>query len=85
MSIGSEFKPASVLEPLLRNLESWPLLKESLLHGAQCPQTNVDEQLLQKEFELAVKKGNARSAVEESEWIADQFQEEVEKGPWPCH
>jgi hypothetical protein len=48
MSIGSEFKPAEVLEPLLGNLKSWPLLKKSLIFGAQCPQTTVEPDILQK-------------------------------------
>jgi hypothetical protein len=80
MSLGSEFKPAEVLEPLLGNLESWPMLKESMISGAQCPQNEVDKNTLQQEFRIAVNKGNARSANEDSEWIAEQFQDEVEKG-----
>ena len=43
MSIGSEFKPPDVLEPLLADHPSWPQLKESLLHGASCPIREMDK------------------------------------------
>jgi hypothetical protein len=80
MSIGSEFKPPDVLEPLLADHPSWPQLKESLLHGASCPIREMDKDTMQKDFDIALKRGNSKSAMEESEWIAEQFQEEVEKG-----
>jgi hypothetical protein len=80
MSIGSEFKPPDILEPLLANHHSWPQLKDSLLHGASCPIREMDDDTMQRDFDIALKRGNSKSAEEEGEWLAAQFQEEVEKG-----
>ena len=80
MSIGSEFKPPDILEPLLEDHPSWPQLRESLSHGATCPIREMDDDTMKRDFEIALKRGNSKSATEESEWIAEQFQEEVEKG-----
>ena len=80
LSIGSEFKPAHVLEPLLEPLSYWPSLKRSLITGAHCPLRDLDDDLRQKDFEMALSKGNGRAANEESEWIAEQFDEEIRKG-----
>jgi hypothetical protein len=40
----------------------------------------MDDDTLRRDFDIALKRGNRKSAMEEGEWIAEQFQEEVEKG-----
>jgi hypothetical protein len=74
MSIGSEFKPAEVLEPLLGNLKSWPLLKKSLIFGASVLKLPLSPTSCKKK-NIAVRKGNTRSAVEE---IPDLATEQID-------
>ena len=80
MSIGSEFKPPHILEPLLSSHPSWPQLKDSLSQGATCPIRHMDTTTMAKDFDIALKRGSSKSAMQESEWIANQFEEEVKKG-----
>ena len=85
MSIGSEFKPPDVLEPILANHPSWPQLKDSLLHGASCPIREMDDDTMQRDFDIALQRGNCKSATEEGEWIAEQFHEKGWTLALPLH
>ena len=80
MSLGSEFKPAEILEPLMRRLPSWPTLKNSLKFGATCPIRQLDADTLSQDLAEGLKQGNNKSAKDESEWVGKQFQNEVKRG-----
>ena len=80
MSLGSEFKPVEILDPLMKRLPSWPTLRNSLEFGAACPIRPLDADTLARDFAEALKQGNNKSAKDECEWVGKQFQNEVNKG-----
>ena len=80
MSLGSEFKPADALEPLMKHFPSWSLLRHSLIFGATCPLRPLDSETLTKDFTAGLEKGNNKSACDESEWVGKQFENEANRG-----
>ena len=80
MSLGSEFKPVEILEPLMKRLLSWHTLSNSLKFGATCPIRQLDADTLSRDFAEGLKQGNNKSAKDEGEWVRKQFEHVVNRG-----
>lgn len=67
MDYGAEFRPTSVLEPLLQHHQQWPAIKDILTNGARYPLRPISESDRLGDIEYMLERGNHKSAeVEEN-------------------
>jgi hypothetical protein len=63
INYGSEFRPPSILEPLLMHHPNWPKCKELLSKGSKWPLHDLpDSDCIAKNKEF-IKRGNHKSAL----------------------
>jgi hypothetical protein len=62
LSYGSEFKPATVLEPLLQHHQHWPSFKAIVEDGVSYPLTPLSESDRLRDLEALTTRGNHKSA-----------------------
>jgi hypothetical protein len=79
-SYGSEFKSIRDLQSLLGFHPRWPALKERLSNGVSFPISKLEEFTREKDVNLALKRGNHKSASVNKKFLADAFQKEIKKG-----
>ena len=63
LSMGSELRPVTQLEPLLRHHPYWPELKQIALHGVDYPLKHLPEDQRLKELNRQLEQGNQESAL----------------------
>jgi hypothetical protein len=80
MSYGSEFKTSHELETLLQFHPRWPALKSKLDKGSLFPLSSMSEQDRKLDLESAYKRGNHKSALKNSEFLANAIKKETKKG-----
>jgi hypothetical protein len=80
MSYGSEFKTSHKLEPLLQFHPRWPAFKSKLDKGSLFPLSSMSEQDRKLDLESAYKRGNHKSALKNSEFLANAIKKETKKG-----
>jgi hypothetical protein len=61
LSYGSEFKPASILEPLLKHHQHWPAFKAIVEEGVSYPLTPLLEADRLRDLEALTEQGNHKS------------------------
>ena len=77
VSFGSEFRPISVLAPLLGRHVLWPKIVQYLSHGVRCPADPIPEAARLQDLRLMIGRGNHKSATNEEARVVEMFQEEV--------
>ena len=77
---GSEFKPTSQLEPLLKNHHRWATLKRLLENGSKWKLTDVEKEAQSKDREAALIRGNHKSANKHSKFLESAISKEILKG-----
>ena len=79
-SYGSEFKSTQDLKTLLGHHPRWSAFEDRLKNGASFPISQLEDQIRQKDVDLAIKRGNHKSATLNKKFLADAFQKEIKKG-----
>jgi len=67
LSFGSEFKPPSIIAPLLQHHPLWPRFKSSLEKGAELPLESMSEEDRIQDLREAMDRGNHKSANDNEE------------------
>ena len=80
VTYGSEFKPVHVLEPLLGRHPLWSAFRSILEHGASYPLRPIDNTSRLQDIQDAIKRGNHKSAIANSDLIKAMMTTEVENG-----
>jgi hypothetical protein len=70
LSYGSEFKPAHILEPLLRHHQHWPSFKQIVQNGVSYPLTPITEDDRLNDLATLTSRGNHKSAQTPENTIA---------------
>ena len=86
-SYGSEFKPTSQLEELLKNHHRWPQMKQLLENGSDWDLEAIPESVREKDATAAIDRGNHKSAKANAKFLEEALSKEIIKG-WelilPC-
>ena len=77
---GSEFRPVSLLAPVLEGHPLWPRLRNTLLRGAEMELKPIPEQDRLTHLDKAIAYGNHKSATTHSDFLVPILQKEVAKG-----
>jgi hypothetical protein len=80
LNYGSEFKPVSVLHPLLHRHKNWTQFKRLLQHGSKFPLESISEEDRVKDFKEALNYGNHRSAVSNHRILMKTMTKESQRG-----
>jgi hypothetical protein len=80
MKYGSEFKPTSILYPLLHSHQNWDHFKQLLEHGSSFPLNTIDEDTSKEDFDAALKYGNHKSATAQTEILLAHVTKEIQRG-----
>ncbi len=80
LSYGSEFRKATVLEPLMRHHPLWNDLKSQLTNGINYPIENLSADLRKKDVEAALEYGNHKGVGKNQEFFTSAMKNEVENG-----
>lgn len=80
LTIGSEFRPTPVLEPLLQHHPLWPRMKSWLNHGIVYPLHELPEVARQEDLHAILARGNHKSATLNADRLQHMLQEEVVRG-----
>ena len=65
MEYGAEFRPTSVLEPLLQHHQQWTAIKDILINGAKYPLRPLSESDRLADIDYMLERGNHKSAEDE--------------------
>ena len=79
-SYGSEFKAVDDLDNLMRLHPRWPKLRKRLIQGSNWLLNDILESERQEDLDLAVTRGNHKSAVIHKKFLAEALEKEVKKG-----
>ena len=63
LEYGSEFRPASKLEPILQNHSLWERTKRLLQHGSTIPLQQSDPEIDKLDVSLGLQRGNHKGAT----------------------
>jgi hypothetical protein len=80
MKYGSEFKPTSILFPLLHSHKNWDHFKQILEKGSTFPLNTIDEETRKEDFEAALKYGNHKSATAQPDILLAHVTKEIQRG-----
>jgi hypothetical protein len=80
MKYGSEFKPTSILYPLLHSHKNWDHFKQLLENGSTFPLISIDEETRKEDFKAALKYGNHKLATVQMEILLAHVTKEIQKG-----
>eukprot|EP00804_Cyclotella_cryptica_P020545 CCRYP_003391-RA/>CCRYP_003391-RA protein AED:0.08 eAED:0.21 QI:0/-1/0/1/-1/1/1/0/170 len=78
LGYGSEFRKASVLEPLLANHPNWPRLKEILTSGSNWLLEEISEEERKSDLTEAIQRGNYKGAKEKPDKLRKLIQKDVD-------
>ena len=77
---GSEFQDVEDLDDLMKLHPRWPKLRERILHGSKWLLEELDEKERKQDLEVAVQRGNHKSAVIHKQFLTKALEKEVKKG-----
>ena len=80
LSYGNEFRPPSVLEPLLCKHKDWIRLKGYLLNGFNADFHTMSDDQRSLDIDLSMSRGNHQSAVRHHDVLSNFFEKEVRTG-----
>ncbi len=80
LTVGSEFRPVPVLEPLLYFHPLWNRVKQWLTFGVQYPLRPIPDEDRTIDLQANDARGNHKSALAHDERITKMLKEEVERG-----
>jgi hypothetical protein len=88
LSLGSEFRPVSVLAPLCQHHPLWPRVRQYLTNGTECTMAPLPETDRLEDLHAMLKRGNHASASRSMDTVIEMFKEEVRhmwQLPLPSH
>jgi hypothetical protein len=77
---GTEFRPASILEPIFLGHPLWDETKALLIHGATAPIRQLSEEQRLIDLDDAIKYGNHKSAIKQKVHLLKELESEVTQG-----
>jgi len=77
---GSEFRPTTILDPVLQGHPLWERAKKTLMHGAHLPVEPIEEEPRLQNLLESIEFGNHKSATKDNPKPLSIFEKEVEKG-----
>jgi hypothetical protein len=77
---GTEFRPASILEPIFLGHPLWDETKSLLVHGATAPIQELSEEQRLTDLEDALNYGNHKSAIKQKVHLLKELESEVTQG-----
>lgn len=80
LGYGSEFRPALILEPLMKNHPLWQKLKDQLLHGVTYPMEDLSTEDRFRDLREAFEFGNHKGVAKNKEFFIDTMKTEVKNG-----
>ena len=60
---GSEFRPVSLLDQLLKNHSKWPLLQSMITNGIEYPMEPISDEDRKTDIKFHIERGNHKSAT----------------------
>jgi hypothetical protein len=80
LRFGSEFRPASVLEPLLGSHPLWPRIQEMLLQGSHFSADAFPQEECSQQIDAALAYGNHKGATKALDTLYDLLDDDVTHG-----
>ena len=80
ISYGSEFRPATVLQPLFHRHPLWPRMESHLTQGASYPLSQISDSDRQKDLLYCLNRGNHKSAHKRPLVFTDKVTDEIMRG-----
>jgi hypothetical protein len=80
LQYGSEFKPSSILRPLLQHHPFWPKIERHLTTGVESSMTHQSEQVRRRAVAEALLRGNHKSARDNPERLMSLLRDEAHDG-----
>ena len=79
-SYGSEFKSPDNLKVLFNHHPRWPQLKKILNQGSNWAMNEIQEPIRKEDVNLAIQRGNHKSAVNHELFLSQALVKDIEKG-----
>lgn len=81
LQYGSEFRPKSILEPLLRYHPNWPAIDELLTQGCTFLAPPLSEPDRLNQIDLALTFGNHKGALRKPQQLINLLHDDISHGP----
>lgn len=80
LATGSEFRPTSILQPLLHRHPNWEEFSKALEKGAVFPMKPVDKEQLEADFQQGLENGNHKGAEKNPELLIQLLSKDIIHG-----
>jgi hypothetical protein len=80
LGFGSEFKPPHLLDPIFLHHPLWKYTSNIILNGASYPLREISNEDCLQDINLALTRGNHKSAITDEQTIRKLLQEDIKKG-----